>query len=674
MKDAFRSQVLKSATFQLSAFLQLRRRKSSQVTRLRSAAAIFVLCVATAIASPAATKFKSLVSFDGANGRNPNLMSVVQGLDGNLYGTTEYGGANSPCNSAQVGCGVVFKMTPGGALTTLYSFCSNTNCTDGAYPTASLLLLINGNFLGTTLAGGANGFGSVFEITPAGKLTTLYSFCSVSGCIDGINPETALIQGTDGNFYGTTVHGGKYGCGGCHGAGTVFKITAGGKLTTVYNFCAQTNCDDGAYPFGALIQGTDGNFYGTADQGGTTSAGTVFKLTPGGKLTVLYTFCSLTGCTDGINPYGSLVQGTDGNFYGTTDGDDSNNGTVFKLTPAGKLTTLANFSGANDNAVPFAGLVQATDGNFYGAAFTNFRDGNCCGGVFKLTPSGKYTVIHQFVGADGNGPYAVFQNTNGPFYGATSAGGTDNLGTVFDVSVGLKPFVELLPTYGKVGKTIDILGQGLTGTTGVSFDGVAATFNNVSDTYITAVIPTGALTGTVTVTTFTTSYNSSQIFRVAPQFTSFKPGAGKVNSTVTITGVSLSQTTQVIIGGKTATFKVSSDTEITATVPPGAKTGQKITVTTVGGAATSTQVFAVEPFIQTFSPTSGSVGTPVRITGTTFTGASKVTFGGVKATSFEVIDDSHVGALVPAGAKTGKITVTTPGGTATSATNFTVTN
>ena len=460
MKDAFRSQVLKSATFQLSAFLQLRRRKSSQVTRLRSAAAIFVLCVATAIASPAATKFKSLVSFDGANGRNPNLMSVVQGLDGNLYGTTEYGGANSPCNSAQVGCGVVFKMTPGGALTTLYSFCSNTNCTDGAYPTASLLLLINGNFLGTTLAGGANGFGSVFEITPAGKLTTLYSFCSVSGCIDGINPETALIQGTDGNFYGTTVHGGKYGCGGCHGAGTVFKITADGKLTTVYNFCAQTNCDDGAYPFGALIQGTDGNFYGTADQGGTTSAGTVFKLTPGGKLTVLYTFCSLTGCTDGINPYGSLVQGTDGNFYGTTDGDDSNNGTVFKLTPAGKLTTLANFSGANDNAVPFAGLVQATDGNFYGAAFTNFRDGNCCGGVFKLTPSVKYTVIHQFVGADGNGPYAVFQNTNGPFYGATSAGGTDNLGTVFDVSVGLKPFVELLPTYGKVGKTIDILGQG----------------------------------------------------------------------------------------------------------------------------------------------------------------------------------------------------------------------
>jgi uncharacterized repeat protein (TIGR03803 family) len=134
-------------------------------------------------------------------------------------------------SSAQVGCGVVFKTTPGGALTTLYSFCSKTNCTDGAYPTASLLLLINGNFLGTTLAGGANGFGSVFEITPAGKLTTLYSFCSVSGCIDGISPETALIQGTDGNFYGTTVHGVKYGCGGCHGSGTVFKITAGGKLT-----------------------------------------------------------------------------------------------------------------------------------------------------------------------------------------------------------------------------------------------------------------------------------------------------------------------------------------------------------------------------------------------------------------------------------------------------------
>jgi uncharacterized repeat protein (TIGR03803 family) len=128
------------------------------------------------------------------------------------------------------------KRPPGGTLTTLYSFCSKTNCTDGAYPTASLLLLINGNFLGTTLAGGANGFGSVFEITPAGKLTTLYSFCSVSGCIDGISPETALIQGTDGNFYGTTVHGGRYGCGGCHGAGTVFKMTAGGRLTTAITF------------------------------------------------------------------------------------------------------------------------------------------------------------------------------------------------------------------------------------------------------------------------------------------------------------------------------------------------------------------------------------------------------------------------------------------------------
>ena len=663
MKDRHVQQANEVAAFDLASFLRPPHRICTRW--LNVACAVFLFCAVTAIASPAATKFKSLVTFDGANGEHPTLMSPVQGLDGNVYGTTQYGGAYLH--------GTVFKMTPSGTLTTLWSFCKVSGCPDGAQPVTGLMLGTNGDFYGATNAGGAIGYGSIFKITPAGKLTTLYSFCSQSGCIDGISPNAPLVQGTDGNFYGTTVHGGKFGCGGCHGAGTAFKITPGGKLTTIYNFCAQTNCDDGAYPDAGLMQGTDGNFYGTTNQGGANNAGTVFKLTPKGNLTVLYTFCSLTGCADGINPYGTLVQGTDGNFYGTTDGDDSNNGTIFKLTPAGKLTTLANFSGSNDDAVPLAGLVQATDGNFYGAAFTNYPDGNCCGGVFKITPGGKYTVVHQFVGADGNGPYGVFQDTTGAFYGATYNGGSANLGTVFDVSVGLKPFVELLPAYGKVGNTIDILGQGLTGVNAVSFDGVAATFTNVSDTYITAVVPTGALTGTVTVTTFTASFKSNQIFRVTPQLVSFKPGAGKVGSSVTLTGVSLTQAAQVTIGGKTASFNVVSDTEVTATVPAGAKTGEKITITTAGGTATSSQSFAVLPFIKSFSPAKGPVGTDVTITGTTFTGTTKVTFGGVSATSFEMIDDSHVGALVPTGAKTGKIEITTPAGTGTSATNFTVT-
>ncbi len=589
MKDCHAQRTKRLGALNPPAFLQP---PSANHSWLRAGCILFLLCAATAIASPAAIKFKSLVSFNINNGLNPDLMSVVQGLDGNLYGTTVYGGANLPCNAKQVGCGTVFKITPGGALGTLYSFCSKTNCVDGAYPTASLLLLVNGNFLGTTLGGGANGFGSVFEITPAGKLTTLYSFCSVSGCVDGLSPETALIQGTDGNFYGTTVHGGKFGCGGCHGAGTVFKLTPGHKLTTIYNFCALTNCDDGAYPLGALIQGTDGDFYGTTNQGGTTGAGTVFKLTPKGKLTLLYTFCSQTGCTDGINPYGTLVQGTDGNFYGTTDGDDSNNGTVFKLTPAGKLTTLANFLGSNQNAVPLAGLVQATDGNFYGAAFTNFHDGNCCGGIFKITPGAKYSVVHQFVGTDGNGPYALFQDTGGAFYGATSAGGTNNFGTVFDLSVGLKPFVELLLAYGKVGNTIDILGQGLTGTTAVSFNGTAAKFTAVSGTYLTAVVPSGTTSGFVTVSTPGGTLTSSRQFRVLPAILSFSPASGKVGTQVTINGNSFTGATKVTFGGVKATYTVNSDIKITATVPTGAVTG-RIQVTTPDGTATSSTDFTV---------------------------------------------------------------------------------
>jgi uncharacterized repeat protein (TIGR03803 family) len=654
----------KPEVFELSSSFQLQERNGGTAL-LRAVCILFLLCAAAAITSPAATKFKSLVSFNGTNGRNPNLTAVVQGLDGNLYGTTEIGGTNN--------AGTVFKITPGGTLATIYNFCAQSNCPDGAKPEAGLILATDGNFYGTTVAGGTIGAGTVFKITPAGKLITLYNFCSQSGCVDGLNPDAPVFQGTDGNFYGTTKLGGKHGCGGCHGAGTAFKITPAGKLTTIYNFCAQSNCDDGANPTTGLVQGTDGNFYGTTLDGGTKGAGTVFKMTPKGVLTTLYNFCSLSGCTDGINPFGALVQGTDGNFYGTTDGDDSNNGTVFKITPAGKLTTLADFKVSGDNAVPLAGLVQGTDGNFYGSAFTNFPNGNCCGGVFKLTPAGKYTVIHQFVGTDGDGPYGLFQYTGGALYGVTAAGGTANIGTVFDVSVGLKPFVELLPNNGKVGKTIDILGQGFTGATGVSFDGVAATFNNVSDTYLTAVVPAGALTGTVTVTTFTTSYKSSKIFRVTPQLTSFSPSSGVVGSSVTLTGVSLTQTTVVTIGGKTTSFKVDSDTQVTATVPPNAKTGQKITIATLGGTAASTADFVVVPFVGSFSPLKGPVGTQVTINGTSFTGTTKVTFGGVAATSFQVINDSQVDAIVPTGAKTGKIQVTTPGGTGTSATNFTVT-
>jgi uncharacterized repeat protein (TIGR03803 family) len=314
---------------------------------------VFIFCVMTAIASLAQT-FTTLASFDGSNGVNPEYVSLVQGLDGNFYGTTEFGGAGGT-----YGEGTVFKITPAGTLTTLYSFCTQADCPDGEEPEAGLVLASNANFYGTTYGGGANGYGTVFKITAAGTLTTLYSFCAQAGCVDGSLPVAALVQGTDVNFYGTTGYGGAN----CpnnfpSGCGTVFKITPAGPVTTLHSFAG----GDGSTPVGGLVQGTGGNFYGTTGGGPGGYLGTVFKITPAGTLTTLNGF----NCVDGCYPYDGLVQAANGDFYGTTyEGGANNGGTVFSITAGGRLTTLNSF-GIPDGGYPYAGLVQATDGNFYG--------------------------------------------------------------------------------------------------------------------------------------------------------------------------------------------------------------------------------------------------------------------------------------------------------------------
>jgi uncharacterized repeat protein (TIGR03803 family) len=621
----------------------------------RASLAVALLCVVTSIASASAT-YKDLVNFDTTNGQNPIDVTLVQGIDGDLYGTTQLGGT--------YGNGTVFKISPSGTLTTLWNFCEKKNsngfCVDGDQPMAGLTLVIGGDLYGTTFGGGEHNAGTVFKITPTGELTTVYNFCSLSGCADGLNPSTgtSLIQGTDGNLYGSTQL-------------NFFRLTPTGKLTNLYtypSFAVQ-------YPTGVL-QASDGNFYLTVS-GGVAQDGFILKITSAGKATTLYSFCSLTNCLDGANPGGPLAQGANGNLYGTTaNGGKFGDGTFFELSLAGKLTTLHSFdygTAGNLGATENSGVILGADGNFYGVA----HDGGeiCefgCGTLFRMTPAGVLTTVYEFTGGnDSQGPWGLMQDTDGTFFGTTPAGGSKNLGTVYSVSDGLAPFVELVTNYGPVGKTIDILGQGFTGATGVTFDGVKATFDNVSDTYMTVAVPSGALTGTVEVTTFTDTYKSNKIFKVTPQFTSFSPTGGAVGSTVTLTGVSLTQTSSVMIGGLSATFKVVSDKEVTAVVPAGAKNAESIVITTLGGSA-SKGPFAVEPKITSFTPTSGPVGTEVKISGTTFTGASKVAFDGVDATSFEVVNDSEVDAIVPSGAKTGAIEITTPGGTGTSTTNFTV--
>ena len=202
------------------------------------------------ICTASLAQLSTLVNFAGPNGAEPRYGSLVLGPDGNFYGTTRGGGAHSR--------GTVFKMTPGGTLTTLYSFCSQSNCSDGSDPDAGLALGSDLNFYGTTTAGGTSGDGTVFKITSNGTLTTLHSFTGS----DGSGPTGTLLQSSDNNFYGTTP------AEGANGFGTVFKITPTGTLTTLYNFCALSGCADGGTPFAGLVRGADGNFYGATSSGG----------------------------------------------------------------------------------------------------------------------------------------------------------------------------------------------------------------------------------------------------------------------------------------------------------------------------------------------------------------------------------------------------------------------
>jgi uncharacterized repeat protein (TIGR03803 family) len=286
----------------------------------------------------------------------------------------------------------------------------------------------------------------------------------------------------------------------------VFKITLSGTFTTLHSF----DSTDGDAPRGP-VQATDGNFYGTTNQGGAHGGGTVFKITPSGKLTTLYNFCSRSGCTDGEAPLAGVVQGTDGNFYGTaTAGGANGYGTVFKITPSGKLTTLGSFG---PFGYPESTPVQATDGNFYGTTSSGGTEGY--GTIFKITPSGKLTTLHTFDGTDGAEIAAgLVQDTNGKFYGTAPYGGANNDGTVFSLSVGLGPFVETQPTAGKVGAAVKVLGTDLIGATSVTFNGTAAVFKVVSASLITTDVPTGATTGTVEVTTPKGTLKSNVAFRV----------------------------------------------------------------------------------------------------------------------------------------------------------------
>jgi uncharacterized repeat protein (TIGR03803 family) len=288
---------------------------------------------------------------------------------------------------------------------------------------ASLVQASDGAFYGTTLNGGVSNIGSIFKLMPGGAESVLHSF--TGGGSDGDNPHTGLIQASDGNFYGITTGGG------APNEGTVFRITPAGSETVLYVFIG--GIGDGAWPTAALIQGSDGNLYGTTTGGGAYGWGTVFKLTPGGTETILHSF---NPSSDGAQPYAGLIEGNDGNYYGVTLWDSMRGGgTVFQITPDGILTLLHDFAGGSDGANPYSGLILASDGNFYGT--TQNGGASTAGTVFQITPAGLETVLYSFGvsaidGAIPSGP--LIQDTDGSFYGTTLNGGTAGYGTVYKMT------------------------------------------------------------------------------------------------------------------------------------------------------------------------------------------------------------------------------------------------
>jgi uncharacterized repeat protein (TIGR03803 family) len=364
--------------------------------------------------SAQAQTFTDVYNFTGSSDGGYPYAGLVRDAAGNFYGTTAQGGSS--------GFGVVFKVDTSGAETVLHSFKGGS---DGETSFAGLIQDSAGNLYGTTIAGGISGYGIVFKVNTAGKETVLYTF--KGGTTDGCGPSALLLRDTTGNLYGTT------GVCGSSNYGTVFKLSKSGKETVLHSFSGGSS--DGQYPYyGALIIDKEGNLYGVTDSGGAFGSGTLFKLSKSGKVTLLHSFAG--GTTDGSLPFGGPVTDKDGNLYGTADdGGSSNSGIVWKISKKGKETVLHNFAGgSSDGANPIAGVILDAKGNLYGQTSGGGTSGD--GTVYKLNTKGTLTLLHSFDGSDGKEPWGglVVRDTKGNLYGTAVDGGTGSYGTVWQIT------------------------------------------------------------------------------------------------------------------------------------------------------------------------------------------------------------------------------------------------
>ena len=498
------------------------------------------------ISDPSASLFYAF-PFDGlgasgySHGKQP-YSELIQGADGNYYGTTLLGGDSSCADGFGVeGCGTIFKITPAGVQTVLYQFtydATTNTALNGIWPYGGLVQGRDGNFYGITSYGGnaaagcTVGCGVVFKITPAGKFTVLHQFGGLAtNPPEGAVPTGRLIQASDGKLYGTTTSGGSVQA--YNNQGTIFSITTSGAFTTLHQFDNVHGVTDGVNPYAGLVQGKDGNFYGTTYFGGTANSGTVFKFSKAGVMTILHSFPQPTHLVfpDGAYLQGALVQGTDGNFYGTAPQggiDPGSYGTLFKITPTGTFTNLYDFNppgGLVLGYFPLAGMIQASDGNFYGTTELGGPSGCSCGTVFQLTPAGVVTQIAEFDDANtGRWPLGIpLQAADGTLLITNSRGpsvSSHDPGTIMQISLGLakpKPtLASFTPLSGKVGQKVTLLGTHLIGATKVSFNGTSATFSIKSTGAIVATVPTGATTGHIGVTTAGGTATTTANFTVLP--------------------------------------------------------------------------------------------------------------------------------------------------------------
>ncbi len=504
----------------------------------------------------------------------------------------------------------------------VYSFTGTT--TDIAQAQGALAQGRDGNLYGAGRYRAANNQGGIFKITPAGTMTLVASFPSTWPDCHGV------VMGLDGNFYGTCQ------AGGANNWGFVYQATPAGVLTDIYDFTGTAN---DWTPFQVPVLGANGDLYGTTGNG--IVGGNVYRLTTTGS------YLNIKSGNGYSNPF-SLSAGSDGNFYGAWENTPigGNRGGIFRVSAAGAYTEFYDFLGTSPSEYPSNSPILATNGKLYGSDYGGGANGY--GAIYSLTKTGTLTDAFD-IDAPNDGALNfnnLFQASNGNFYGASSGGGSGNQGSFYELSSANAFSVDLITDVNAYGTTpLMPLMQHTNGT-------------------VYGTTSTGGPTGYGTVVSFNIG--------AAPFISLVSPvPAGAVGSSVQILGQGFGASSVVSFGGVAATKKqLAGSTFIQAQVPAGALTG-KITVTTGSTTLSTIAVFKVTPKITSFSPTSGSVGTPVTITGSGFTQTTAVAFNGTAAT-FAVNSDTQISTTVPTGATTGKITVVTKGGSAISSTTFTV--